>query len=105
MSVIMTMVLEGDGQNLERYAAENPERIKGIRDHAVEHGLIAHRFYASGGHVMVVDEWPDAESFLAFFGHVEAEVGEMMGAVGITGRPEPKFWHELETHDAYGWGA
>ncbi len=105
MSVIMTMVLEGDGGNLERYATENPDRMNAIRDHAVEHGLIAHRFYASGGHIMIVDEWPDAESFLSFFGHVEAEVGEMMAAVGVTGRPEPKFWHQLETNDAYGWGA
>ena len=45
MSVIMTMVLDGDAAAVERYAAENPEQIKGIRDHAVEHGLIAHRFY------------------------------------------------------------
>jgi hypothetical protein len=105
MSVIMTMVLEADGAALERYAAENPGKIAGIRDHAVEHGLIAHRFYGSGGHVMVVDEWPDAESFLSFFGHVGAEVGEMMAAVGVVGEPEPKFWHQLETHDAYGWNA
>ena len=55
---------------------------------------------------MVIDEWPDAESFLSFFGHVEAQVGEMMGAVGVTGRaPEPKFWRELESHDEYGWDA
>jgi len=105
VSVIMTMVLEGDGEMLEQFAAENPDRIKAIRDHAVEHGLIAHRFYGSEGRIMVIDEWPDAESFLSFFDHVEAEVGEMMGAVGVTGQPEPKFWHELESHDKYGWDA
>jgi hypothetical protein len=54
---------------------------------------------------MVVDEWPDEESFLHFFGHVEAEVGAMMGAVGITSEPQPKFWRELESHDKYGWDA
>jgi hypothetical protein len=54
---------------------------------------------------VVIDEWPDAESFLSFFGHVEAELGEMMEAVGVTGQREPKFWHELETHDQYGWNA
>ena len=105
MSVIMTMTLDGDAAAVERYAADNPDQMKAIRDHAAEHGLIAHRFYGSDGQIMVVDEWPDAESFLSFFGHVEAEVGEMMAAVGITGQPEPKFWRELETHDAYGWGA
>ncbi len=105
MSVLMTMVLDGDGEKLEQFAAENPDRIKAIRDHAVEHGLIAHRFYATDGQIMVIDEWPDAESFLSFFGHVEAEVGEMMGAVGVTSEPKPKFWHELESHDKYGWNA
>lgn len=105
MSVIMTMVLDGDAAAIERYAAENPDHIGGIRDHAVQHGLIAHRFYGSGDQIMVVDEWPDAESFLSFFGHVEAEVGEMMGAVGVTSKPEPKFWRLLDTKDAYGWDA
>ena len=106
MSVIMTMVLQGDAAAMERYAAENPDQIRGIRDHAVEHGLIAHRFYATDdGQIMVIDEWPDAESFQSFFGHVGAEVGAMMAAVGITSQPDPKFWRELETHDAYGWNA
>ena len=38
MSVIMTMVLDGDAAAIERYAAEHPDQIRGIRDHAVEHG-------------------------------------------------------------------
>jgi len=105
MSVIMTLVLDGDGNKLEQFAAENPDRIAAIRDHAVEHGLIAHRFYASDGKIMVVDEWPDAESFLSFFGHVEEQVGELMAASGVTGEPQPTFWRELESHDKYGWGA
>ena len=105
MSVIMTMVLPGDGARLEQFAAENPNRIQAIRDHAVEHGLIAHLFYAADGEIMVVDEWPDAESFLSFFAHVEGEVGAMMAEVGITGEPQPKFWRELESHDQYGWNA
>jgi len=45
--------------------------MKGIRDHAV--GARPDRapvFYGSDGQIMVVDEWPDSESFLSFFGHV-----------------------------------
>ena len=104
MSVIMTLVLQGDPAAAERYAAENPEAMSGVRDHAVEHGLIAHRFYGSEGQLMVVDEWPDAESFLSFFGHVEAEVAAMMEAAGVSGEPQPVFWRKLDTHDDYGWG-
>lgn len=105
MSVIMTLVLQGDPAAVESYAAENSESLRGIRDHAVEHGLIAHRFYGSDGQIMVVDEWPDAESFLGFFGHVESEVAAMMEAAGISGEPQPTFWRKLETNDDYGSGA
>ena len=67
--VLMTMVFKGDAAALEQYAADNTDAMRGIVDHAVEHGLIAHRFYASGdGQLMIVDEWPDAESFQHFFG-------------------------------------
>jgi quinol monooxygenase YgiN len=103
MSVIMTMVAEGDPGRLEQFAAANPEKMAAIRDHAVEHGLIAHRFYGAGGQIMVIDEWPDEQSFLDFFAHMQAEIGSMMGEAGITGEPHPVFWRKLEAHDDYGW--
>jgi hypothetical protein len=105
MSVIMTLTLDGDPAGVERYAAENPDKMRAIRDHAVEHGLIAHRFYGGQGKVMVVDEWPDAESFQSFFAHMESEIGPIMEAAGVTGEPAPAFWRKLETGDDYGWGA
>jgi len=103
MSVIMTITLDGDAAAVERYAAENPDQIKGIRDHAVEHGLIAHRFYGTDGQIMVVDEWPDAESFQTFFASVEDQVAPMMQAAGISDEPAVSFWRKLDTHDDYGW--
>ena len=106
MSVLMMLSMRGDPRKLEEYAAGHPDGMREIIESAKGHGMIAHRFYGSeDGQIMVIDEWPDAESFLSFFDHVEAEVGEMMGAVGVTGQPEPKFWHELESHDKYGWDA
>lgn len=103
MSVIMTMVAEGDPARLEQYAAANPDKMRAIRDHAVEHGLIAHRFYGSGGQIMVIDEWPDEQSFLDFFADMQSEIGPMMGEAGITSEPQPMFWHKLETQDDHGW--
>jgi len=106
MSVIMTLVLDGDAAALERYAAENSEKMRAIHDHAVEHGLIAHRFYGTDdGKLMVVDEWPDAESFQHFFAHMADEIGPMMAAAGVTGEPHPTFWRKLESQDEYGWDA
>jgi quinol monooxygenase YgiN len=105
MSVIMTLQLQGDPDAVERYADENPDAMKAISDHAAEHGLIAHRFYGSPGKIMVIDEWPDEQSFLDFFGHMQPQIGAMMEASGISGEPQPMFWRKLESHDEYGWGA
>jgi hypothetical protein len=106
MSVIMTFRAKGDPSELERRAGENPELMKRIRDRAKEHGLIAHRFYGGqNGEIMVLDEWPDPDSFQAFFGEMREEIEPLMRDVGVTAEPEVIFWQKLETHDDYGWGA
>jgi hypothetical protein len=103
MSVIMTFVAAGDPAELERRAAEDSEAMRSIADRAQEHGLIAHRFYGADGKIMVVDEWPDAESFQRFFEQMRPEIEPMMQAVGVTGEPEITFWRKLDTHDEVGW--
>jgi hypothetical protein len=62
-----------------------------ILEHAVQHCLIAHRFYGADGKIMVFDEWPDAESFLGFFSHVEPQLGSgsMMSAAGSAANHSP----------------
>jgi hypothetical protein len=102
MSVFMTMIVKGDPSGLERYAAENVDAMAAVRDHAVEHGLIAHRFFGGDGQIIVIDEWPDAESFHRFFDAEAATIGPMMAAVGA-GEPEITFWRKLETGDEVGW--
>ncbi len=64
--------------------------------------MIAHRFYASGDQIMVVDEWPDEQSFQTFFAAEEANIGPLMAQVA-TSEPEITFWRTLETGDAIGW--
>ena len=53
---------------------------------------------------MVIDEWPDAESFQRFFAEQESAIGPMMQQVA-TGEPEITFWTKLETGDDVGWDA
>jgi len=53
---------------------------------------------------MVLDEWPDAQSFHEFFAHMEPQIGPMMAAGGISGEPQPVFWRKLETNDDFGLG-
>ncbi len=102
MSVIMTLRVKGDAGKLESLAAEKKDVLQGIRDRAVQAGAIAHRFYGSDDEIMVVDEWPDAESFQRFFEAEQAEIGPMMAQVA-TGEPTITIWRALETHDEIGW--
>src|SRR5262245_29729536 len=105
MSVIMVLRARGNPNELERRAAENPERMQAILEKAKAHGLIGHRFFGriDGDEIMVADEWPDATSFASFFKEVEDEVGPLMAEVGVTEEPEVTFWRRLDTHDEYGW--
>jgi hypothetical protein len=105
MSVIMTFWVMGDPEKVERVASENKEKMRSIADRAVEAGLIAHRFYGSEGQIMVVDEWPDADSFHRFFSSMQGEIEALMGQAGIEAEPQIRFWRKLETHDDVGWGA
>ena len=102
MSVIMTFRVAGDPDKLEQLAAEKGDVLRGIADRAKEAGVIAHRFYGSDGQIMVVDEWPDPESFHRFFEAERAEIEPMMQQVA-TGEPEITFWRKLDTRDDIGW--
>src|SRR3982750_4503899 len=85
MSVIMTLRAKGAPNELERRAADNPDAIRAISDRARQHGCIAHRFYGSeDGQIMVVDEWPDPQSFQAFFEEARSEIEPLMRDIGGT---------------------
>ena len=104
MSVIMTFRVKGDPRKLEQLAAENPAKLPAIAQRAKEHGLIAHRFYGSDdGSIMVIDEWPDAQSFQRFFESSRSEIEPAMQEAGVTSEPEIRFWTKLETGDDVGW--
>ena len=105
MSVIMTLRVRGDGAELERRAAGNPEAIRALSDRAKEFGLIAHRFYGTDDEILVLDEWPDPESFQAFFAEMGSQIEPLMREVGVTEMPQRTFWRKLESHDEVGWGA
>jgi hypothetical protein len=102
VSVIMTFRVAGDPDKLEQLAAEKGDVLRGISERAKEHGIIAHRFYGSEGQIMVVDEWPDPESFHRFFESEQETIGPLMEQVA-TGEPDVTFWRKLETGDDIGW--
>lgn len=103
MSVLMTLRAKGDPVLLEKRAGDNPDGMRAITAEAKREGLISHRFYGTDdGQIMVVDEWPDAESFQRFFAATADQLQPMMAEVGVTGEPEVTFWRELDTHDRVG---
>jgi heme-degrading monooxygenase HmoA len=106
MSIIMTLRVKGDPDKLEQMAASEPDRMRSIADEAKQHGVMAHRFYGSDdGQIMVVDEWPDAESFQTFFEKEQGRIQPLMQDAGVTSEPEITFWRKLEARDEVGWGA
>ena len=75
-----------------------------IVDEAKQAGVIAHRFYGSeDGQIMVIDEWPDGQSFHSFFEATSDRIGPLMQEVGAQGEPDVTVWRKLETHDDVGW--
>lgn len=105
MSVMMVLRMTGDPKRLEEYAAADPDRMRSIAERAKGHGVIAHRFYGCGDEIIVVDEWPDEQSFQSFFSEMGGQIGAMMQAAGVQDQPHPEFWRKLDTHDEVGWGA
>jgi hypothetical protein len=107
MSVIMVQEITADSNALEQFASANKETLQSILEAARNHGLIAHRFYGSedGSKVLVLDEWPDRESFESFAEEQAPQIEPMFEATRATEIGEPTFWRELTTHDAVGWGA
>jgi hypothetical protein len=105
MSVMMTLWIKGDPNKLEEIARNDPDRLRAISDRAKEHGAIAHRFYGSEGQILVVDEWPDEQSFRTFFQEQQERIRPLMQDAGVTAEPAVVIWRKLETHDEIGWGA
>ena len=103
MSTIVTIWFRADPETFEQVAAENEALLQEIRDRAVEAGVMAHRFYGSPGQIMVVDEWPDAESFQGFFAGVQGDIAPLFEQLGVTEEPGITFWRKLDSRDEVGW--
>lgn len=105
MSVYVTMRVTVDPAEFEKRAAEYSDVIDRIMAIARSKGLIAHRWFRGDGVIMAVDEWPDEESFKAFFHTAGHEIGPFMNICGVTTSPEVTVWGQVDIHDAFGWGA
>lgn len=58
-----------------------------ITAYAKSLGQIGHRMLTDGKDLVVIDEWPDADTFNKFFAGA-ARMGEFLSGVGVVGEPE-----------------
>lgn len=102
MSVIMGLRIAADPKRVEQALNGDPERLQQIAQRSRDAGCIHHRFLANenGGEVLVLDEWPDPGSFMQFFEN-SPDIGELMQEAGVTERPTPVFWREMDTPDKF----
>ena len=105
MPLIVTIRVIADPASFEEHLRYQADTLSRTLELAKRHGVVAHRWYAGDGEVLIADEWPDAESFQTFFAEAQSEIGPFMEAAGVTAPPEVRFWHSLETRDTFGWGA
>jgi hypothetical protein len=98
MSVLMTLRVAGDEKSIE---ATDPAVLQTIIDRAQSMGCTRHRFYGNGTEVLVVDEWPDEETFQKFF-EASPEIKDLMDNAGVTTPPEITFWRHLDVKDDIG---
>jgi hypothetical protein len=94
----MTLRVHADVKSVEN---EDKSFLMSIAEKGKKHGVISHRFYGSDDEVLVVDEWPDEESFQRFYADTP-EIGGIMERAGVTTQPEVMFWRHLDTGDDVG---
>lgn len=98
MSVLMTLRVSGDPKGVE---ATDPAVLDAVVERAKSFGVISHHFYGTDTEILVVDEWPDEESFQRFF-ESTPEVKDMMDRAGVVAPPTIEFWRHLDVSDDVG---
>jgi heme-degrading monooxygenase HmoA len=100
MSVVMMLRSKADVAKFEEYARENGDTLKGIAEEGKAAGAIHHAFYATDDEIVVVDEWPDQQSFQSFF-ESQQDIPKVMEAAGAQGEPSIEFFRPLDTPDKF----
>lgn len=75
-----------------RAHAEVPEDITA---YGKSLGQIGHRVVTDGKDLVVIDEWPDADTFNTFFAGA-TRMGEFLSGAGIIGEPEVTILEALD---------
>ncbi len=69
------------------WARANAEVPEDITAYGKSLGQIGHRMFTDGKDLVVIDEWPDGDTFNTFFAGA-TRMGEFLSGAGIVGEPE-----------------
>ncbi len=101
MSVLMCLRVQGDAKQLEHILDTDPDAFKNVAAIGKAAGATYHRFYATDSEIMVIDEWPDEQTFWSFF-QSQPDIPKFMAEAGVTSEPQVTFYRKLELGDDIG---
>jgi hypothetical protein len=87
MSVIVIGRMKVDPANVEKLWADRKADFDAVAAAAKQAGAIHHRWAFGDGEVLIIDEWPDADSFNGFFSS-QTKIADLMAAGGVQGPPD-----------------
>ena len=100
MSVIVIGRMTVEPGNVEKLWSEHKSDFEAIAAAAKAAGAIHHRWGLGEDHVVIIDEWPTAESFQKFF-ESNTKIPEIMQAAGVHGAPEFAFYESMDSPDLF----
>ena len=87
MSVHVVGHMKVDPANLAKLWADRRDDFLAVQEDAKAAGAIHHRWGFGDGVVVIIDEWPDAQSFQKFF-ESQTTIPQLMQAAGVQGPPD-----------------
>jgi hypothetical protein len=87
VSVLVIGHMTVDPANVAKLWADRPADFQAVANEAKAQGATHHRWAFGEGRVVIIDEWPDAETFQKFF-ESQTQIPELMQAGGVQGPPE-----------------
>lgn len=101
MSVVITVKFPISADRMEQVVAAHADTMLGISADGRAHGTIHHQFTADpDGNAVVIDEWPDEDSFQQFFANQE-DIRKVMAEAGVSAPPEVTVYRVLDTPDRF----
>jgi hypothetical protein len=101
MSVMITIKFPVTAEIMEKVVNDHREMMMAITEDGKRQGAIHHQLAEdTDGGALVIDEWPDEQSFYRFFAGQE-DINKVTTAAGVTSEPTVTVYRLLETPDRF----